>query len=109
MSKVNAKSDVRLRPAELRDRDFILSLVPRLVDFNPPPWRTPAQMTSADEKVLDRVLSTNPSGTAIFIAEDSQGKPLGFIHLNSATDYYTHEEHGHISDVVVAGAGEGRG
>jgi len=102
-------SDIQIRLANIQDRDFILSLLPRLVEFGPPPWRTPAEMISGDEQAIDKVFSTNPSGTAVFVAEDKQGIPLGFIHLNTATDYYTHEEHGHISDLVVAAAGEGRG
>ena len=106
---MKVETDMRIRPAELSDRDFILSLLPRLVEFGPPPWRNSAQMTAADAQVLDGVLSTNPKGTTILIAEDDSGTPLGFIHLNTSTDYYTREEHGHISDIVVAAAGEGRG
>ncbi len=34
---------------------------------------------------------------------------LGFIHLQTGTDYYNGEEHGHIADVVVAPKSEGRG
>lgn len=109
MSKMNTISDVQVRPAQLRDRDFILSLVPRLIEFGPPPWRTPAQMTAADQQAVDRALSSTSLGIALFIAQDNQGSSLGFIHLNTATDYYTHEDHGHVSDVAVAEAGEGRG
>jgi ribosomal protein S18 acetylase RimI-like enzyme len=43
------------------------------------------------------------------IAEDIDEMPLGFIYLNTAADYHTQEKHGHISDLVVAAAGEGRG
>lgn len=100
---------MKIRPAEHSDKDFILSLLPRLVEFGPPSWRNPAQMTAADTEVLERVLTTNPSGTVVLVAEDESGTPLGFIHLNTSRDYYTHEAHGHISDIAVASAGEGRG
>lgn len=101
---------MKIRPAEIGDKEFIISLLPRLVEFNPPPWRTPEQMTAGDTRVLERVLSAAPPpGTAVFIAEGDDGTPLGFVHLNTAVDYYTEEKHGHISDIAVALAGEGRG
>ncbi|MFL5381598.1 MAG: GNAT family N-acetyltransferase [Longimicrobiaceae bacterium] len=28
---------------------------------------------------------------------------------NTATDYFTHERHGHLSIIIVSGEGEGRG
>jgi GNAT superfamily N-acetyltransferase len=107
--KTNVNCAVRIRPAEVGDIDFIFSLLPRLVEFEIPTCRTPERMTATDRRVLELVLSTNPSGTAVFIAEDEDGKSLGFIHLTTAVDYYTEEKHGHVSDVVVAADGEGRG
>jgi ribosomal protein S18 acetylase RimI-like enzyme len=66
-------------------------------------------MTATDTQVLsDRLLSQSP-GTAIFIAEDAEGVALGFIHLQTGTDYYIREEHGHIADIVVAREAEGQG
>jgi ribosomal protein S18 acetylase RimI-like enzyme len=107
--KTNVDSDVQIRPADVSDRDFIFSLLPRLVEFEIPSCRTQEQMTAGDRRVLERALSTNPPGTAVFIAQDSDRISLGFIHLTTAVDYYTEEKHGHISDIVVASAGEGRG
>jgi hypothetical protein len=43
------------------------------------------------------------------IAEDDQGLVLGFIHLQMGKDYYYHEAHGHIADLIAAPAGEGHG
>jgi GNAT superfamily N-acetyltransferase len=106
---MNTELKVRIRHAESKDRDFILSLASRMVEFGPPPWRDPSQITSADQRVLDNVLSVHPPKTAIFIAEDSEGIALGFIHLHTDIDYFTLEEHGHVSDIVVAASGEGRG
>jgi ribosomal protein S18 acetylase RimI-like enzyme len=106
---MNETSDVRIRIAEARDGDFILSLVPRLMEFGPPPWRPAAQMTATDMEVIEKVLLTRPDGTIVLVAEDESGVLLGFIHLNTKQDYFTREQHGHVSDIVVAPAGEGRG
>ena len=107
--KTNVDCALRIRSADSSDRDFIFSLLPRLVEFEIPTCRTPEQMTASDRRVLERVLLTKPSGIAVFIAQDDAGESLGFIHLTTAVDYYTEEKHGHISDIVVAPGGEGRG
>lgn len=109
MSRANTKFDVRIRPADLEDKEFIFSLVPRLAEFGPPAWRNAAQMTAVDVQVLENKIVNQPPGTAVFIAEDETGVRLGFIHLQTGTDYYNREEHGHIADVIVAPEGEGRG
>ena len=102
-------SNIQIRPASIGDKDFIISLVPRLVEFGPPTWRDITQMIATDTQVLSDKVLNHPPGTAIFVAEDANGVALGFIHLQTGADYYNHEEHGHIADVVVAPAGEGRG
>jgi ribosomal protein S18 acetylase RimI-like enzyme len=106
---MNIELKVRIRQAEIEDRELILSLVPRLVEFGPPPWRDPSQIISGEHKALDHALTTNPPKSAIFIAEDGDGSALGFIHLHSSIDFFTLEEHGHISVIVVAASGEGLG
>lgn len=101
--------DITIRPASLEDKDFIISLIPRLVKFGPPSWRNRNQMTDTDTKLLIDKLKIQPTGTTIFIAQDSKNVPLGFIHLQAGNDYYNKKKHGHISDVIVAPEGEGRG
>ena len=106
---MNTSRNIQIRSASLQDQSFILSLIPRLVEFGPPTWRDPAQMNATDLQVLSEKLSNPRPDTAFFIAEDERGAPLGFIHLQSGTDYYHHEKHGHIANVIVAREGEGRG
>ncbi|HEX8161109.1 MAG TPA: N-acetyltransferase [Pyrinomonadaceae bacterium] len=98
-----------VRPARAEDVEFILPLVARLAEFGPPPWRDAAVMTAAEQRVIADALAATPHGESIFVAEGGEGQPLGFVHLVTATDYFTREAHGHISALVVAPAGEGRG
>ena len=93
----------------MEDRDFIVSLVPRLTEFELPSWRKAKQMNAVDEEILSRVLLENPAESVIFVAEDENRTPLGFIHLKVAEDFYNAEKNGHISDIIVAPEGEGRG
>ncbi len=106
---MNIDSNIQIRPASIGDKEFIISLVPRLVEFGPPSWRDDTQMIVTDAQVLSDKLLNQPPGTAVFIAEDANGVALGFIHLQTGTDYYNHKEHGHIADVIVAPEGEGSG
>lgn len=106
---MSVNTNVKIRRASIDDKEFIISLVPRLVEFGLPSWRDAAQLNATDVQLITDKLINQPEGTVIFIAEDDDATPLGFIHLQSGTDYYIHEEHGHIADVIVAPEGEGRG
>ena len=106
---MSADSTIQIRLARVEDKDFIVSLVPRLTEFGPPAWRDAAQLTAFDTQVLNDKILNPPNGTAIYIAEDASGARLGFVYLRVGTDYYNHEEHGHVEDLVVAPEGEGRG
>jgi ribosomal protein S18 acetylase RimI-like enzyme len=100
---------VRIRPALTGDREFILGLAERLIEFGPVPGRESSQMVARDRAVLARTLEQPPADTGLFVAEDDEGTPLGFIHLTTAEDYYSDSDTGHIADVVVSAARGGRG
>jgi len=106
---MNTDSTIQIRSAAVSDTEFIVSLIPRLTEFGLPDWRNAAEMTAKDIEILTAGLLNPPRGTAIFIAQDGEGTRLGFIHLKTGTDYYNDETHGHISDIIVAPEGEGRG
>ena len=52
--------------ASIGDKEFIISLVPRLVEFGPPSWRNGSEMIATDQQVLTDKLLNQPPGTAIF-------------------------------------------
>ncbi|MBV9496654.1 MAG: GNAT family N-acetyltransferase [Acidobacteria bacterium] len=54
-------------------------------------------------------LAAPTPGSAFFAAVDDDGTPLGLLSLRTDHDYFTKEPIAHISDIVVARAGEGRG
>jgi ribosomal protein S18 acetylase RimI-like enzyme len=45
----------------------------------------------------------------VFVAEDEDGALTGFLHLQTATDYFTGALNCHISDLAVAPGFDGRG
>jgi len=98
-----------IRPARSGDRDWILSLAPRLHDFGPPPWRPRDVMDRAVTDSIDGGLTSPEADQTVLVAEGAAGERLGFIHLHAAKDFHTGERHGHVSDIVVAPEAEGRG
>jgi ribosomal protein S18 acetylase RimI-like enzyme len=82
----------------------------RLHDFGPPPFRPREQMDRAVAADIGRSLGSPDPAVAVLVLEDaSSGRPLGFAHIKTFTDYFTAEPHGHVSDLVVAAGAEGRG
>jgi ribosomal protein S18 acetylase RimI-like enzyme len=100
---------VTIRPARSGDRDWILSQAPRLHEFGPPPWRPRDVMDRAVTASIDEGLTAPAPDQTVFVAEGAAHELLGFVHLHAATDFHTGERHGHVSDIVVAPAAEGRG
>jgi ribosomal protein S18 acetylase RimI-like enzyme len=100
---------MRIRPARPGDLEFVHDLAPRLVEFGDVPGRDSAQMTARDREVLARTLDDPSPGASLFIAEDDQGQPVGFVHLTTAADYYTAATTAHVADLVVAPGSGGRG
>jgi ribosomal protein S18 acetylase RimI-like enzyme len=106
---MNTRSTIRTRPATIDDKDFIISLVPRLTIFGPPSHRDADSMIILDTKILTGILIDPHSEHEIFIAEDENNIQIGFLHLQPGNDYYNKDKHGHISDVIVAPGAEGQG
>ena len=106
---VSPRKDFRIRRAAPEHTDFVLALVPQLVAFGPPAWRRVRQMIDTDTLVVGRALQDRSDGAAVLVAEDATGKPLGFVHVCSDTDFYTQVDCGHIADLVVAPGERGRG
>lgn len=105
----SATHHIMVRPATPDDADFVLALVPQLLAFGPPPWRSRRQMTDTDALVIGRALQGLSAGATVLVAEDTAGKLLGFIHVSGEPDYYTRGECGHIADIVVAPEARRRG
>lgn len=91
------------------DDDFILSLVPRFVDFTLPSWRRRHECIEGIRGELLRHLEEQPPNSYLFVAEDADGTRVGFIHLQRTEDFFTGRNNCHISDLAVAPAHEGRG
>ena len=80
------------------------------MEFGDVPGRDREQMVERDRACLAEALLGPPSPhRAVFVAEDEEGRPLGFVHLATATDYYTSSTTAHVADLVVAADAGGLG
>ena len=99
---------VHIRLADSGDDDFIPGLVERFVGFRAaasgaarrdrrrhPPGSCPAPARPAGRSFL-------------FVAEDDDGQRVGFLHLQTTTDFFTGASNCHISDLAVATGHDGR-
>jgi ribosomal protein S18 acetylase RimI-like enzyme len=98
-----------IRLAEEEDDEFILSLVPRFVEFTLPGWRRRHECIEGIRQDLLRHLEDQPPNSYLFVAEDAEGERAGFIHLQRTADFFTGRSNCHISDLAVASSHEGNG
>lgn len=99
---------MKIRPATADDLEWVRALIPRLHEFGPPSYR-PTGAMNASEAAATVAAIEGGVDRIVLVAEADDGKPLGFIHLETATDFFTRERHGHISTIVVDPGAERQG
>lgn len=97
----------RVRPYLPGDREFVLSLAPRLA-IGIPPWRDPQKMTSTAEGWLAGSIAQHGEKTMVFVAEDEQGERLGFATVSHST-HFTGEGQAYIGELATSETAQGRG
>jgi GNAT superfamily N-acetyltransferase len=100
---------VKIRRALSNDSSFVLRAALRLVDFDPPAWRTSTDIVKGEVRNLRAFFAAPPAGSALLIAESEPDGNLGFVYLERQQDYFTLEWHGHVGMLVVAEEAEGQG
>lgn len=98
-----------IRPARADDEVFVLATAERLSAFDPPSWRTPHEIVARELRTLRAFFAHAADDSALLIAESEAPEPRGFIYLETQTDYFTAERHGHVGMIAVSGDAEGRG
>jgi ribosomal protein S18 acetylase RimI-like enzyme len=102
--------ELLVRAATADDDEFILGLIERFVDFELPKWRKRNVVTEGIRQDLLRQMEEQPAGSFMFVAEDdSSGQRVGFLHLQTVTDFFTGHQNCHISDLAVIRSHDGKG
>lgn len=103
------KRDIVIRAALASDTDFILSLVPRFVDFKLPTGRRKRDCAAAIGAEIERALHSPGEEELFFISEDESGARTGFLHLQVMRDFFAGSRNCHVSDLAVATGHDGQG
>lgn len=92
------------------DQEFVLSLAERFTDFDLPDWRSAAELDTSNHLALQKTLADPEPDSVIWIAVDEEtGRPAGFAHVHSETDFFNGKTVGYLSDLAVDKAYEGQG
>jgi len=101
---------IRVRLCLPTDRDFIAALATRLSEFELPEWRQADQIDHTNVSSLINAMDESEPDTAIFVAQDEAvGQLVGFVRLQTHTDYFSKEKHGYIANLAVEKSFEGKG
>ena len=98
---------IRVRPYVPGDREFVLSLAPRLA-IGIPPWRDPQKMTLTAQIWITGSIEQLDTKTMVFVAENEQGERLGFASVSHST-HFTGEGQAYIGELATHEAAEGLG
>lgn len=91
---------MRVRKSAPQDRDFVLSLAERFVEFSPPPWRERETIVGGTARQLAQAFDAQTSASEFLIAEDPNGA-AGFAWVLLVRDFYTGTEIGKISEIAT--------
>lgn len=100
--------EITIRSAEYADIPFIIEQHVRVEQTGAPPWRR-VGIGSHSGDWIENVICDDPGDQAVFVAVDETGDRLGYTWVLSLTEFDAAEPHGHIAEVGVAVAAQGRG
>ena len=66
-------------------------------------------MDAAVAEQWSRELANPAPGSTFLVAEDALGHPVGFVWCKTERDYFIDRPVGHVIDIAVTKAGEGKG
>jgi ribosomal protein S18 acetylase RimI-like enzyme len=97
-----------IRPAAQSDEGPVLALVPQLRSFGPTTFRSAGALDAGEARTLLRFFAEHPAGARLWVAE-ANGAVVGIAYVETLTDYFTGERHGHLGILVVAKDAQGMG
>ncbi|HEX6552194.1 MAG TPA: GNAT family N-acetyltransferase [Ktedonobacteraceae bacterium] len=98
---------LRVRLYVPADREFVLSLAPRLA-IGIPPWRDPQKMIATVQSWITESIKQHGNKTMVIVAEDEHGERLGFATVSHDT-HFTGEGQAYIGELATSEEVEGRG
>jgi ribosomal protein S18 acetylase RimI-like enzyme len=104
---IDVNTMVRVRPYAPEDRDFVMSLAPRLT-IGMPVWRDVGACLAAVEGWIADSIDAQDRTAAVFVAVGEQDERLGFASVTHET-HFTGERQAYIGELAASETAEGRG
>jgi len=98
--EVDMTDRIVIRPARDGDREFVVGLVPSLLEFGSPTWEDVDALAPGFRGVLARAVSAQDPRAMVLVAQGADETPLGFISLRVREDV-AGVERGHVADLAV--------
>ena len=98
---------LQVRPYLPNDREFVLSLAPRLA-IGMQPWRELGPWLKTVESWLTESIEQHNKKTTVLIAEDEQGERVGFATVSHSA-HFTGQRQAYIGELAVNESFEGHG
>jgi GNAT superfamily N-acetyltransferase len=98
---------IQVRPYIPADREFVLSLAPRLM-IGMATWRDPAAWLKTVQDWITGSIEQHGQNSMVFIAEDEQGERLGFATV-SHDSHFTGEPQAYVGELATSETAEGLG
>ncbi len=98
---------IRIRPFLPTDRDFILSLAPRLT-IGMRPWRDRSLWLKAVEGWLKESIERREPQGIVFVAEDEAGERLGFATI-AASEHFSSQPQAYLGELATSEGNDHRG
>jgi ribosomal protein S18 acetylase RimI-like enzyme len=104
---MSSDKTVHVRPFVTEDREFVLSLAPRLL-IGMSSWRDSESLLAAVQSWLTGSMEQHGMQTMVYIAENAQGERLGMSSV-SHQRHFNGDRQAYIGELVVSEAAEGQG
>ncbi|GAC1426558.1 MAG: hypothetical protein NVSMB64_32870 [Candidatus Velthaea sp.] len=90
------------------DMMFVIGLARRFGETRAT-WRQLDEVVNGTERALRKAFHEPRDADVVFIAENRNGERLGFAYVVTHHDFFTGEEHGHVSEIATVTDGSGAG
>lgn len=98
---------ISTRPYKPTDREFVLSIAPRLT-IGMRPWRNRTQWLKAVEGWLTSSVEAHPTETVVIVALNEQGERIGLASVTS-NEHFTGQPQAYIGELASTEGAEGQG
>jgi len=98
---------IHVRPYNPSDREFVLSLAPRLA-IGIPSWRDPEKMVATAQGWITDSIEKRADKTILFVAENEKGERLGFASV-SHSKHFTGVGQAYLGELATSKQAEGQG